>query len=216
MKNYYAHLKLHFSDRSFLRSILIAVLLLSVGLVINYYAGTYATKSESGSVTDIILSNTQPHDVDGVFVMGSYILLGLIVFLVFRKVNTLPYTLEAISLFVMIRSIFVSLTHIGSFPTQISINSDLLSRVSFGGDLFFSGHTGLPFLMALIYWRVPYIRNIFLALSLAFGVIVLMGHLHYSIDVLSAFFITYSIYHIAERMFKKDRRLFYDGVKNTL
>ena len=41
-----------------------------------------------------------------------------------------------------------------------------------------------------------------------FGVVVLLGHLHYTIDVASAFFITYSIYHIAEWAFGKSKKMF--------
>lgn len=212
MKKYFKHFKLHFSDQDFLRSILTALFLFAIGLVLNYYAGSYAVEKESVSVTDIILSNTQPHDVDEIFVYGSYLMVGFILFLGFRKLNTLPFIVETVALFVMIRSVFISLTHIKPFPSRIIIDSDILSKVSFGGDLFFSGHTGLPFLMALIFWNVPFLRYTFLFLSVFFAVIVLLGHLHYSIDVLSAFFITYSIYHIALRFFKKDYKLFRDGI----
>jgi membrane-associated phospholipid phosphatase len=77
----------------------------------------------------------------------------------------------------------------------------------FGGDLFFSGHTGLPFLIALIYWDHKTYRIIFITLAAIFGSVALMGHLHYSIDVFAAFFITYAIYHIAMQIFKKDKDL---------
>lgn len=209
---YHDHLKLHLSNKAFLRSIGIALLLFCTGLIMNYYAGTYATSQESGPVTDIILSNTQVRDVDGLFVLGSYVLVFLISFIVFRRLNTFPFVIETIALFVMIRSVFVTLTHIGSFPTQIAITSSLLSRVSFGGDLFFSGHAGLPFLIALIFWDAPRIRYTFLVLSGALSVVVLLGHLHYSIDVLSAFFITYGIFHIAVWLFRKDHRLLREGL----
>jgi hypothetical protein len=39
-----------------------------------------------------------------------------------------------------------------------------------------------------------------------------LAHLHYSIDVLSAFFITYTISHIACVFFKKDLLLFRNGL----
>jgi hypothetical protein len=76
--------------------------------------------------------------------------------------------------------------------------------ITSGNDLFFSGHTGLPFLIALIFWDHIYLRALFLGSSVVFGVIVLLSHLHYSIDVFSAFFITYSIYHIAIKLFQND------------
>lgn len=73
--------------------------------------------------------------------------------------------------------------------------------MNFGGDLFFSGHTGLPFLVALIFWSSPRIRYFFLALSMFFAVTVLLMHLYSSIDVASAYFITYTIFSIAKHIF---------------
>ena len=55
----------------------------------------------------------------------------------------------------------------------------------FGADLFFSGHTGMPFLLALIFWDWRRVRYMFLFISVACAIIVLAG-LHYSIDVCSA------------------------------
>ena len=77
-----------------------------------------------------------------------------------------------------------------------------------GNDLFFSGHTGLPFLLALIFWENKKLRFLFLGFSVLFAVVVLLGHLHYSIDVFAAYFITYTIFHICKFLFKKDWQLF--------
>ena len=63
-------------------------------------------------------------------------------------------------------------------------------------------------ILALIFWDHKVLRIIFITTSVFFGIIVLMGHLHYSIDVLSAFFITYAIHHIAEVIFKRDKEYF--------
>ncbi len=73
-----------------------------------------------------------------------------------------------------------------------------------GDDLFFSGHVGLTFLMALLLWDVPVLRYIYLAISVMFAGVVLLGHLHYSIDVFAAYFITYTIFILATRLFKSD------------
>ena len=122
-----------------------------------------------------------------------------------------------IALFLLVRSFFITLTHIGPFPTSALIEPTKLNTLfTSTGDLFFSAHTGSPFLMALVFWNNKTIRYILVALSVFFGIVVLMGHLHYTIDVVGAFFITYSIYSIAEQIFRKDKEYFDNGtVKNS-
>ncbi len=210
MAQHRAYLK----NRQYLTSVFIAVALLIVSLIVNYYAGMYATKNASNSVTDIILDNIPVYDLDGIFVYGALIFWTFVGLLCIRRPNVLPFAFKSIALFTLIRAVFISLTHIGPFPTQIAVDPGvLMSKFTFGGDLFFSGHTGLPFLMALVFWENPLLRYFFIVSSLIFGSVVLLTHLHYSIDVLSAFFITYTIFHIAEFLFKKDRKVFYSGLE---
>jgi hypothetical protein len=49
-----------------------------------------------------------------------------------------------------------------------------------------------PFLAALCLWHMPRWRYFFLAATVFFGAVVLLGHYHYSIDVLAALFITHA------------------------
>src|SRR6185369_59968 len=171
-------------DRSFVRSVIVAFIFLALSLVINYYTGTYATEEVSNPVTDIILNNIPLFDVDGIFVYSGFLLIVCIFFVGLREPRRIPLTVKAISLFYVIRSIFVSLTHIAPFPTHAVINPESLIRFfNFDGQLFFSGHVGLPFLMALVFWNNKPWRIAFICLSVLFGAVVLMGHLHYSIDV---------------------------------
>ena len=199
-------------DKQFIFATILSVLLLAISLVANYYAGFYASNHESNPVTDLVLSNIRVYNVEDVFVYGSIIFWTFIALLCIARPAKAPFTIKAVALFTLIRSVFVMLTHIGPFPTQIILDSNLISKFTFGGDLFFSGHTGLPFLMALIFWHNKTLRYVFMATSLLFAVVVLMAHLHYSIDVLGAFFITYSIYRLAEIFFKKDKRIFNEGL----
>ncbi len=205
VKNKYAFL---FKNRKFVYSLIFAFLLLFASLFINYYAGNYATEKESNSVTDIVLSNIQAHDVDGFVIFSTLFGIAFIAFLCFAMPETMPFVLKSVALFVLIRSVFISLTHLGPFPTAVVIDSNIINKFTFAGDLFFSGHTGLPFLMSLIYWKNKILRYAFLVASVVIGATMLLGHLHYSIDVLAAFFITYAIFHLAEFLFKKDRLIF--------
>jgi hypothetical protein len=211
MKEKISEYKKLLSNKQFLISAITALVFLGVALVINFYAGMYATEKASSSVTDVILSNTRAYDLDGVFVYGTFLMTFFIVFVGIYRPKRIPFVGKSVATFMIIRSAFVSMTHLGPFPTQIVIHSDLLSKLSFGGDLFFSGHTGMPFLVALIFWENKIVRNILLCFSIGFAVVVLLAHLHYTIDVMSAFFITYTIFHICELLYKKDRVLFYTG-----
>ena len=196
MKLWLKELKITFKDRKFFISTIQAFALLIVSLTINFYAGTYATERASSPVTDIVLSNIRVFDVNGIFIFGLvFFWLFFIVFCIFKP-RKMPFIVKSIGLFVIIRSIFVILTHIGPFPGgDVITTSKVIEHLTFGGDLFFSGHTGLPFLMCLIFWDDIILRYLFLAGSIVFGIIVLMGHLHYSIDVLSAFF--YNLYNFS-------------------
>lgn len=194
-----------FRDKKFLASYIASILLLVLSFFINYYAGTYATGHESNPVTDIILSNTRVYDVDEVFIYGALAFWAITIIFLIQNARFVPFTLKSISLFVFVRSAFITMTHIGQFPEHTTVPANfIINKLTFGGDLFFSGHAGLPFLLALIFWNKKSWRYFFLASSIIFAVSVLLGHIHYTIDVASAYFITYGIYHLSQVLFKRD------------
>lgn len=203
----------YLSNKQFLLAALSSLALLSAGIVLNVYANVYATESASNYVTDIILSNVRVFEVDILFVYGTYSLIFFVIGLWFTRPQWLPYCAASLGLFYLIRTCFVSLTHLGPFPDRIALDvSSLMEKIIGGGDMFFSGHTGAPFLLALIFWHIKWLRWIFLAASVAFAIIVLLGHMHYTIDVASAYFISFAIFHIGERYFGKFRRIFHEGL----
>jgi membrane-associated phospholipid phosphatase len=185
-------------------------------MAVNILAGNYATYSASSPVTDIILSNIPVVNVDDFFVFGPILFWAIIIAYCLVNPKKIPFWLKSVALFVVVRSVFISLTHVGPFPDRVITDTfTLIANYNFfifnsGADLFFSGHTGLPFLCALIFWDNFRLRIFCLLSAVFFGVIVLLGHMHYSIDVLSAFFITYTIYHIALKIFPADRARFYE------
>lgn len=194
----------------FWSSVALGALMLVASLVAVFYSTTYAGMSASNSVTDVILDNTRVYDVDGLFVYGALSLVGFIALMLLSRPRYLPFALKSIAVFYFIRSVFVSLTHISPYPNRLLLDSSFFTsshffRVFFtGDDLFFSGHVGLPFLMALLFWDTPWLRYAFLIISAVLACAVLLGHLHYSIDVFSAYFITYAIYHLVKKLFRHD------------
>ena len=202
--------KAHWTDSYPRFATILSVIMFFASVTVNYFAEIYATESASNPVTDIILSNTRVFDVDAIFVYGAVALIVFNIALLFLNPKRIPFTLHSFTLFYLTRAMFITLTHIGPFPVHAVFDfGSVITRVIFGGGLFFSAHTGAPFLMALLFWKDKILRYIFIAWSVLFAVTVLLGHLHYTIDVVSAYFITYTIFHIAELIFKKDRELFH-------
>ena len=203
----------YFKDKNFLISFFSGLIFLSASLFIQFLTSQYATRLASQPVTDIILSNTRVYDVDGIFIFGPVFLVLLILYLCIVHVRYTPFIFKSLATFTLIRAIFVSLTHISSYPVHMEISPaffqhSLFNGIFTGDGLFFSGHTGTPFLFALMFWDNVVLRTVFLFFSILFGVVVLLGHVHYSIDVFSAFFITYSIFNICKFAFKSDWKMF--------
>ncbi|MCX6715843.1 MAG: phosphatase PAP2-related protein [Candidatus Taylorbacteria bacterium] len=214
--------KQQFSDRKLVYSMVISFVMLFFSFLVNYLSSLYAYERASNFVDDIVLSNMPTYNVDWVFVWGPIIFWVVLAYFLLKDPKKLPFTLKTVSLFVVIRAFFVIMTHLGPPPDHSPLTvfgtnwvADFLGTnpvfsfiFSSGADLFFSGHTGLPFILALVFWEMKGLRVFCLATSVFFGIIVLLGHLHYTIDVASAFFITFAIYHIATHIFKTDKEMF--------
>ena len=192
----------------FVRSVLQGVAFLAASLIAIFAAVAYATVNASNHVTDLILSNVGPMNVRLFFIYGTFAEFAVFAALLLWRPSRLPFALKSMALFLLVRAIFVSLTHIAPFPIEPQKSAPFLNYIFYGSDLFFSGHTGLPFLAALAFWNIPALRYFYLASTLFFGTIVLLGHYHYSIDVLAALFITHGIFQLACWLFPRDYTLF--------
>ncbi len=193
----------------YLVSLIVSLVVLSGALYVNFWSIDKATAQAGPQVADLILSNFPAIEVDGFFVYGTYVVVAFAIIIILSQPRSIPFVLHGLTLFMVVRSGFTLLTHLG--PPEAYYASDFgttVTKAFFGSDQFFSGHTGMPFLAALAYWHIPWLRNTFLAATLYFVVIVLLGHIHYSIDIASAFFITYGIYKIALWAFEKEYKLF--------
>jgi hypothetical protein len=117
-----------FSQPEFAMAIFIGSFLLVASLIINFYAGIFATSNASNAVTDIILDNIPVFDVDLIFIYGPLALWLVVSILGLIEPKRLPFILKSIALFVLVRAIFITLTHIGPFPDRtVVIYSFLLT-----------------------------------------------------------------------------------------
>ena len=197
-----------FGNRAYVRSVCEGAAFLAASSIAIFAAVTYATVHASNPVTDFVLSRVGPLNVRFLFIYGTFTAFAFTAGLLAWRPNRLPFALKAMALFLLVRAVFVALTHIAPSPIDPQTPAPFFNSIFYGSDLFFSGHTGMPFLAALAFWHIPQWRIFFLGLTAFFGCVVLLGHYHYSIDVLAALFITYGVFQASVWLFGRDYALF--------
>jgi len=181
--------------------IILSMIFLVCASILNYYFGHYTNSAGTVVSPDLILNAINPINLSFLYIwLYLAVFLVILIYPLFLKPQKLSYSLGMLSLFIFIRALFTSLTPLktplDAIPTEFPW---IFQSFQFQNDLFFSGHTGLPFLGFLMFRDNKKLSYFFLASSLILGVTVLLMHEHYSIDVFAAFFITYGVYKIGNK-----------------
>ncbi len=201
-----------FTHRKLRGSLYTALILLLVAYLFehfaNLYAFTYSLYPTTAPVGDIILDNIPVVDLNFIIVeMAMVAIVAGVMFVLSRPRHTL-FTLKTFAIFISVRAVCISLTHVGIYPDHLvpglGVFDSIYTYLNFQEGLFFSGHTGLPFLLALIFWKEKWVRGVFLAMSAVFAAAVLLAHVHYSIDVFAAPFMAYGIFTLSKKLFPHD------------
>ncbi len=188
-------------------------LLVVIAILAQNLADIYVGGLHNPYVGDLILDHIPTVDIDSFIIQVSLLLTLVCILLVALKPKYIFFSVKTVALFLIVRSFFISLTHLGISPHQITFDIHNIGYSVYNflyntnGDFFFSAHTGLPALMALIFWNEKKIRYFFILSSLVMGISVLLGHIHYSIDVFAAPFMAYGIFILSTRLFHKDYQL---------
>jgi len=95
---------------------------------------------------------------------------------------------------------------VGLIPLADPITNQFYGKHYITHDLFFSGHTTTVFLIFLCL-RKKYDRMYALFASVALGILLLVQHVHYTIDVLAAPVFTYAVYRLALVFTKRENEL---------
>lgn len=182
--------------------ILVSFLFLIIAVILDYISGTYVTKAGDAIATDIILDRIPSIDLSYLFFYGYAVVIGvLLLYPLFFHIKKFHIVISQFSLLILIRSFFITLTHLKTPADAIVVHSPYLSDILlFHNDLFFSDHTAVPFLAFLLFRRTK-LGIFFLVSTIILALTVLFMHLHYSIDVFAAFFIAYGSYRLCNRFF---------------
>lgn len=183
--------------------ILLALLFFALSILSTIVSSNYVDETRTAPVPDLLLDALPVVNLSLLFIWGAVLVfvLYLLYPLVFEP-KRFHYALGMLGLFLLVRSGFVVLTHLRAPIGAINVvTPGFLGILSYSNDLFFSGHTGLPFLGYLVFTQ-PWMKRFMLGASIVLAATVLLMHVHYSIDVASAYFITYGVFVIGTPLFE--------------
>ncbi|MFA6305246.1 MAG: phosphatase PAP2-related protein [Candidatus Gracilibacteria bacterium] len=213
VKNRY---KVLFKQKYFAVSFLVAVCIFFGGYLVSYYTSGFNDTFVYPSVGDSILDNISTYNLEFLYVWGIYILLAVILIYAFVFVPERgPFILKTYGILLLVRGIFILLTNYGPpagffYADGVLPGNYLMQKFLFKNDLFFSGHVAIPFLAALLFRGTNKFIQWFLVIgSLVMGITVLLMHVHYSIDVFAAYFITYGVYAVSNEFFGRLNEKFF-------
>ncbi|GAB3567801.1 hypothetical protein GCM10027578_19320 [Spirosoma luteolum] len=158
----------------------------------------------SGPVlNDPVLNRLPPHDVSIAIFLIIWATAGLLVLRARRSpavfmLFTYGYIIVSLSRMLSINLLPLNPPE-GLIPLIDPISNAFYGKTYITKDLFYSGHTSTIFLMFLCLRR-PTDRLLALIGSVLVGSLLLVQHVHYTIDVLGAFIFTYPLYWIGKRL----------------
>jgi len=200
-------------NRARLIELALAAAGLSGAIALNSWMGGVADRlgQRCAPSPDLLLSFLPRVDLRVLFVWGfAAFLVWAIAAGLLREGRRIAHIMWLYTLLIGLRSVFIVLTPMRSPVGALWVGGDPLfdaigRHLTFHNDLFFSSHTACPYLGYLAY-RDAWVRRVFLALSIVLAATVLLTRLHYSIDVFSAYFITYALYRFERRKLRAPYR----------
>ncbi len=155
-------------------------------------------------INDPILNRLPVQD----FSVSIFLLIYSVIILTVVNISTYPIIflkcIQAYCLLVTIRIFCLYMVPLNPEGLMIPLNDPFVGRLFYNGtvitkDLFFSGHVSTMFLFFLV---IPFrsLKYYFLTATILVSIFILIQHVHYSIDVMAAPFVSYVSYRIVQHI----------------
>lgn len=172
--------------------LLLAVVLVSLANFLNFIEARHGVV-----LPDPILDLFNPIDLTWLIFALIYISLVVAIVTLIKNPRQLLFAVQLYTLMVTVRIVAMYLLPLEPPAEMISLNDPFIEFFGTGQtltkDLFFSGHTATLFILFLVSER-KIIKDVFLICTIVVAISVLLQHVHYTIDVFAAVFITYGCY----------------------
>ena len=201
--NYKTNWQFAWQQKYFKQQIIIGFIILLIVLAFFPFFFNYIEKREGTLLNDFVLDFIPSYNLS-IAIFTTIWSMGLL--LVIRCVQQPKILLLFLWGFILLSiSRFISISLLPLQPPNGLIElKDPLSNSFYGTkfitkDLFYSGHTATQYLMFLCLQK-KWDKIITLASTLAIGIMVLIQHVHYTIDVVFALPITYMVFILTKKI----------------
>jgi len=166
-------------------------------------------ESRPGCVlNDAILNALEAHDMSGPIFFIIYAGAALVFIFCLPCPWTFLFAAHIFLLQNLIRALCMYFTPLEPSPDIIPLHDPLLLPYVYREsvklkDLFFSGHTATLTVYCIVFRRYIVWRRIFKILTVLMGVLLLIQHCHYTIDILGAVPMSYFAYLLAKYIWKR-------------
>lgn len=155
----------------------------------------FVEQREGVILPDPVLKLFGPIDLTWLTFALIYASLIIAIIYLSTKPELLITTLQSYALLVILRMIVMYVTPFNAPADSVQLNDPFVRLFGSGEiltkDLFFSGHTATIFLLYLLVEN-KYLKLVLLICTLLIGVAVLLQHVHYTVDVISALVFAYT------------------------
>lgn len=191
------------TNKTFRRKMISTLIILIVVIVSLPTFFDHIEQRKGAYLHDLILQHIPAADVSLLTFLIIWSMSGLVIVRGIQRPSFALLMLMSFTLLCLARMISITMVPLDPPDGLIRLNDPLTSLV-YGGkdkfitkDLFFSGHTSNMFLMYLCLQKRSD-KILGLIASLLVAVLVLIQHVHYTVDVLFAFLFTYLIFRIGK------------------
>lgn len=137
MKIIWSNYKELCQDSHYLWTTLLGISLLLFSFIVANQAGIYASQVAGQQVDDLILHYLPLHNVTFIHVYAALLFwMGFTTYIIVHP-EKIPFVTKSAALFILVRSAFICLTHLGAPTNELAIPENLASFFLFDGDLFF-------------------------------------------------------------------------------
>lgn len=177
--------------------VLITLILLSIVLISLTNFLNFVEARKGAVLSDPILNLFNPIDLTWLTFAIIYGSIVVAIATLFKNPKRLMFAILLYILMVAVRIAAMYLLPLEPPSTMIALNDPFVEFFGSGQtltkDLFFSGHTATLFILFLVSEN-KIIKSVFLISTFMVAILVILQHVHYSIDVFAAVFFTYACY----------------------